>query len=82
MCQLYLEYTSAKHLYIGIKMSSRVSAHCNSRSFMNNNLLADQEIFQRSNLNNLKATVASKFMNISMLDIFNQVNYFIAVTMN
>ena len=49
---------------------------------MNNNLLADQEIFQRSNLNNLKATVASKFMNISMLDVFNQVNYFIAVTMN
>ena len=49
---------------------------------MNNDLVADQEIFQRSNLDNLKEIVASKFMNISMLDIFNQVNYFIEMTMN
>ena len=49
---------------------------------MNNNLVAGQEIFQRSNLNNLNEIVASKFINISMLDKFNQVNYFIAVTMN
>ena len=49
---------------------------------MNNDLVADQEIFQRSNLDNLKEIVASKFMNISMLDIFNQVNYFIEMIMD
>ena len=49
---------------------------------MNNNLVADQEIFQRSDLNNLKEIVASKFMNISMLKVFNQVDYFIEMTMN
>ena len=50
---------------------------------MNNNRVADQEIFQRSNLNNLNEIVASKYMNISMLDIlFNQVNYFMEMTMN
>ena len=49
---------------------------------MNNNLVADQETFQRSNLNNLKKIVALKCMNILMLDIFNQVNYFVELTMN
>ena len=49
---------------------------------MNNNLVADQEIFQRSNLNNLNEIVASNFMNISMLNIFNQANYFIKMKMN
>ena len=50
-------------------------AHRNSRSFMNNNLGADQETFQRNNLKNLEEIVASKFMNISILNTFNQVNY-------
>ncbi len=45
-------------------------------------LVADQETFQRSTLNNLKKTVASKFMNILILDIFNQINYFIEIRMN
>jgi len=49
---------------------------------MNNDLVADQEIFQRSNLDNLKEIVASKFMNVSMLDTFNQVNYFIEMIMD
>ena len=64
------------------RMQSRGSAHSNSRSLMNNNLVADKETFQRRNLNNLKDIVASKFKNISMLDIFNQVNNFIELTMS
>ena len=48
--------------------------------FMNNDLVAAQETFQRSNLKNLKKFVASEFMNVWMLDIFNQVNYFIETT--
>ena len=49
---------------------------------MNNNLVADQETFQRSNLNNLKGIVNSKFINVSMLDTFNQIAYFMEITMN
>ena len=49
---------------------------------MNKELVADQEIFQRSKLNTQNKIVASKYMNNSMLDILNQVKYFIERTIN